>query len=148
MLAGSHANSIALIGFGMDSFIESLSASIMIWRLHVGSRLSEEHEARVEQKAVRLIAYTFFVLAAYIAYESLNKLYHQEVADPSMLGIIIAIVSLLIMPALFLAKHRTGHKMAIRSLLLDAKQTMACMLLSVSLLVGTDTQLYVCLVVG
>ncbi len=133
LLAGG---SIALIGFGLDSFVESLSGGVMVWRFRKHGRISEEEEEKVEKRATRLVAYTFFVLAAYILYESVKKLYFREPPDPSLLGIIIAIVSMIIMPVLFYAKYRTGKSMRSRSLMADSKETLACMFLSVALLIG------------
>ena len=136
IIAGLLAGSIALVGFGLDSFIESLSGSIMIWRFKKHGKISEEEEERVEKKAIKLVAYTFFILGAYVAYESLKKLYFHETPDPSLLGIIIAVVSLIVMPVLFFVKHQTGKSIDSRSLLADAKQTLACIFLSAALLVG------------
>jgi len=98
--------------------------------------MSKEEELRREKKAVRLIGYTFFVFGAYVLYESMEKLLSAEAAKPSLLGIAIAIVSLIAMPALFYAKYRTGKAMNSRSLVADSKQTFACMLLSLALLIG------------
>ena len=80
LLAGG---SIALIGFGMDSFIESLSGSVMIWRFRKHGKISEEEEEKVERRATKLIASTFFILGAYILYESVKKLYFHEPSEPS-----------------------------------------------------------------
>ena len=91
--AGLLADSIALIGFGLDSFVESLSGSVMIWRLRKHGKISEEEEERVEKKAVRFVAYTFFILGAYVLYESVEKLYLHETPNPSLLGIFIALIS-------------------------------------------------------
>ena len=82
------------------------------------------------------MGWTFFVLAAYVLYESLEKLIFQEAPAPSLLGIIIASVSLILMPFLFYLKHRTGSDIGSASLRADAKQTLACALLSLALLVG------------
>lgn len=136
IFAGLLAGSIALVGFGLDSFVESLSGSVMIWRLRKQGELSEDEEERAEKKAVRFIAYTFFILGAYVLYESIKKLYSREIPEPSLLGIIIAILSLIIMPVLFLMKYRTGKSIESRSLVADSKQTLACVFLSVSLLIG------------
>lgn len=136
ILAGYLAGSIALVGFGLDSFVESLSASIMIWRFRRHPDLTPEEEERREKLAVKLVGWTFFVLAAYVLYESLEKLIFQEAPAPSLLGIIIALVSLILMPLLFYLKHRTGTDMGSASLRADAKQTLACALLSLALLVG------------
>jgi len=86
IFAGVLAGSIALIGFGLDSFVESLSGGVMIWRFRKHGQMSEEEEERIEAKAVRLIAYTFFILGAYVLYESVKKLYLQEMPDPSLFG--------------------------------------------------------------
>jgi len=136
ILAGLLAGSIALIGFGLDSFVESLSGGVMIWRLGKHGKISEEEEERVERKAVRLIAYTFFILGAYVLYESIEKLYVREIPDPSALGIVIALVSLVVMPTLFYLKYQVGKLMGSRSLVADSKETLACLFLSGALLLG------------
>jgi cation diffusion facilitator family transporter len=136
ILAGYLAGSIALVGFGLDSFVESLSGGIMIWRFRQHADLTPEEEERREKLAIKLVGYTFFVLAAYILYESLKKLIFQEAPAPSLLGIIIALVSLILMPLLFFLKHRTGADLGSASLRADAKQTLACAFLSLALLVG------------
>ena len=136
IFAGVLAGSIALIGFGLDSFVESLSGGVMIWRFGKHEEMSEEEEERIEAKAVRLIAYTFFILGAYVLYESVKKLYLQEIPDPSFLGIIIAIVSIIVMPVLFYIKYQTGKTINSRSLVADSKQTLVCCILSVALLIG------------
>ncbi len=135
-MAGFLAGSIALVGFGLDSFVESLSGSVMIWRLRKHGKISEEEEEKVERRAVRLIAYTFFILGAYVCYESIEKLYGHEIPDPSLLGIIIAIISIIVMPILFYLKYQTGKSMGSRSLIADSKETLACVFLSGALLVG------------
>src|SRR3989337_89248 len=136
ILAGLLAGSIALIGFGLDSFVESLSGSVMIWRFRKHEQISAEEEERIEAKAVRLSAYTFFILGAYVLYESVKKLYLQEMPDPSLFGIIIAIVSIIVMPVLFYMKYRIGKTINSRSLVADSKQTLVCCILSVALLIG------------
>jgi cation diffusion facilitator family transporter len=136
LLAGLMAGSIALIGFGLDSFVESLSGGVMIWSLRKQGKMSGEEAERVEKKAVRFIAYTFFILGAYVLYESIEKLYVREIPAPSLLGIIIALVSLVVMPALFYLKYRVGKLMESRSLIADSKETLACMFLSGALLLG------------
>ena len=133
LLAGG---SIALIGFGLDSFVESLSGGVMIWRFRKHGKISEEEEEKIERRATRLVAYTFFVLGAYVLYESVRKLYLLEAAEPSLLGIIIAIVSVVVMPFLFYLKYQTGKSIGSRSLVADSRETLACIFLSVSLLIG------------
>jgi divalent metal cation (Fe/Co/Zn/Cd) transporter len=136
IVAGWIAGSIALVGFGLDSFVESLSGSVMIWRLRKHGKIPEDEEEEVERKAVKLIAYTFFILGAYVSYESIEKLYVREIPDPSLLGIVIAIVSIIVMPILFYLKYRTGKSMGSRSLIADSKETLACVFLSGALLIG------------
>jgi divalent metal cation (Fe/Co/Zn/Cd) transporter len=136
ILAGSLAGSIALIGFGLDSFVESLSGSVMIWRFRKSGKISEEEEEKVERRAARLIGYSFFILGAYVLYESCKKLYIHEVPNPSLLGIIVAIASLIVMPILFYQKYETGKAIGSRGLIADSKETLACVFLSIALLTG------------
>jgi divalent metal cation (Fe/Co/Zn/Cd) transporter len=136
VIFGAAAGSFALIGFGLDSFIESLSGSVMIWRFSRHGIISPEEEERIEQRAITLIAYAFFALGAYVLIESLRNLYLGERPEHSLPGIIIAIVSLIVMPVLFFLKRRTGRTLKSKSLLADSKQTLACMMLSSVLLIG------------
>jgi divalent metal cation (Fe/Co/Zn/Cd) transporter len=128
MMAGSPA----LLGFGIDSFVESFSGIVMIWRF---SRSA--HARSREQLAIRLVGLSLIVLAAYVAYESATALYQRKPPDRSIVGVIIAAISLVTMPLLYLLKIRTALAIGSRSLATDAKQTLACALLSVALLIGT-----------
>ena len=134
--AGASAGSIALVGFGLDSFVESLSGLIIIWRFWNHNGMSKQEEERAEKRALRLIAYSFFLLAIYVFYESSRKLYFREIPKPSLLGIIIAIVSIIVMPVLFHLKRKTGKSIKSHSLVADSKQQVACILLSFALLIG------------
>lgn len=136
IIAGAYAGSIALVGFGLDSFVESLSGSIMIWRFRKHGIVSEEEEEEVEHKALKLVGYTFFILAVYILYESITKLYYKEIPDVSLVGIIVAILSIIIMPILYVNKVHVGKAINSKSLRSDAKETLACTFLSVALLLG------------
>jgi len=136
ILAGSMAGSIALIGFGLDSFVESLSGCVMIWRFRKSGKISEEEEEKVERRATRLIGYSFFILGAYVLYESAKKLFLREIPEPSLLGIIVAVASIIVMPILFYLKYQTGKAIGSRSLIADSKETLACVFLSMSLLIG------------
>lgn len=136
VFAGYLAGSIALVGFGLDSFVESLSGGVMLWRFRPHPGRTPEEEARREKRAVRLVGYTFFVLAAYVLYESVEKLWFQEAPEPSLLGIVIACISLILMPALFYYKYVTGKALGSASLVADSKQTLACAFLSLALLIG------------
>jgi cation diffusion facilitator family transporter len=134
ILAASLSGSIALLGFGLDSFVESFSGFIMIWRFKK-KRLPKEEE-KIEKMAVKLVGYTFFILAFYVSFESIKKLYYVEVPNPSILGIIIAALSIIIMPILSHMKYQTGKLLKSRSLIADSKETLACAALSIALLIG------------
>jgi cation diffusion facilitator family transporter len=136
ILFGSIANSIALIGFGLDSIVESLSGIVLVWRLRQHGKISAEQEAKVEKRAQRFVAITFFILGAYVLYESIDKLAGQEIPQPSLPGIILAIVSLIVMPILMVQKYRTGKSISSKALIADSKETLACAFLSVALLIG------------
>jgi len=136
IFAGLLSGSIALIGFGLDSFVESFSGSVMIWRFRKSGKISEEEEEKVERRATRLIGYSFFILATYVLYESGRKLFLQEIPNPSLLGIIVAIASLIVMPILFYLKYQTGKEIGSKGLIADSKETLACVFLSIALLTG------------
>jgi divalent metal cation (Fe/Co/Zn/Cd) transporter len=133
--AGALAGSVALVGFGLDSFIESISGGVMIWRFSQRG-LTEEEERKVEAKAVRLVGWSFFILAAYVLFEAAKKLLKREIPQPSLFGIAVAAASLIIMPLLYIAKQRTGRKLGSHSLVADSRQTLACTLMSAALLLG------------
>lgn len=133
--AGIFSSSISLTGFGVDSFVESISGFVMIWRFKKSGH-SEKDEERIEKIAQKLVAVSFFILSAYILYESITKLYFKETTDPSILGLIIIVMSIIIMPVLFYLKHRTGKLLKSRSLVADSKETLACLFLSVAVLIG------------
>jgi len=136
IVAGILAGSIALVGFGLDSAVESSSGSVIIWRLTRHGKVSPEEEERVERIAVRLVGVSFFLLGAYVFFESVRKLYLMEAPEPSLFGIVIAATSVIVMPVLSRAKLKTAREMGSRSLAADSKQTFICSLLSVALLVG------------
>lgn len=133
--AGAVAGSIALVGFGLDSFIESFSGAILVWRLRNRSD-DDEKEKVLESKAVKLVACSFFILAAYVAYESLHKLYFQQRPDGSPIGIIIALLSILIMRWLAEEKIKIGKKINSRALIADSRETIACICFSITLICG------------
>lgn len=135
VIVGMLSGSVALVGFGSDSFIESLSGSVMIWRFSKKVKNKEEEE-KIEQKAQKLVAYTFFILGAYVLYEAIKDLLLQEAPEPSLIGIIIAILSLIIMPVLMYLKYQTGKQLKSKSLVSDSKQTLICVLMSGALLLG------------
>ncbi len=133
---GSIAGSVALIGFGLDSVVESLSGLILIWRLRHHGRVSADAEERIEEKARKLVAVTFFILGTYILFESIDKLASAEIAEPSLPGIIIAVLSIIIMPILMWQKYKTGKQINSQALIADSRETLACAFLSVALLLG------------
>ncbi len=136
ILFGISAGSIALIGFGLDSLVESLSGSVMIWRFNKHGKISEEEEEKIEKKAEIVIGITFLILAAYVLYESIIKLVSNEIPEPSLPGILIAIASIIVMPILYYAKLKTAQKIKSLSLIADAKETLACSFLSIALIIG------------
>lgn len=137
--AGVFARSSALIGFGVDSFVESLSGSVMIWRFQGNSALSDETKERIEQKALRFIGITFIMLGCYVAYEAIRTLYFWSAPESSPVGIALTILSLLIMPTLFYLKRRTAQQLQSKSLAADSKQTLYCIIMSAAVLVGLLT---------
>ena len=136
IIAGFIASSTALLGFGSDSLVESLSGTIMIWRFRKHGIISKEKEDEIEKKATFLVGITFFIFGIYILYESLRKFIIEEKPEPSIVGIIIAIASIIVMPILFYVKYKTGKSIGSKSLIADSKQTLACVFMSVSLLIG------------
>lgn len=132
--AGYLAGSVALIGFGVDSSIESVSGSILLWRLHA-ERRGEQTET-IERTALRMVGVSFFLLAAYVASESAATLIHRKEPERSVIGIVLAIVSLIVMPLLAWAKRRTAANLNSAALQADSRQTSLCAYLSAILIAG------------
>ena len=128
--AGTIASSTALIGFGLDSVIEVASAAAVAWQFSV-----VDHEKR-EKAALRIIAVSFFALAAYVSYEAVQSLITAHRPDHSTVGMILAAVSVAVMPGLSYAQRRAGRELGSRTAVADSKQTLLCTYLSVVLLVG------------
>ena len=139
ILFGSIAGSIALVGFGLDSIVESLSGLVLVWRLRQHGKISEAAEERIEKTATKFVAITFFILGLYVLVESVTKVLFKETPEPSMPGIIIAIVSMIVMPLLAWQKYKTGRQISSRALVADSKETLTCAFLSVALLLGLGT---------
>jgi divalent metal cation (Fe/Co/Zn/Cd) transporter len=131
------AGSVALLGFGIDSFVESASGSVLIWRLLAERRATDEERIEhVERRAQRLVAASLVVLAVYIAWDSITSILAGERPQPSLVGIVLAAVSLVVMWWLARAKRRVGMALGSRAMTADAFQTDACFWLSLFLLVG------------
>lgn len=128
--AGTVAGSAALVGFGLDSSVEVLSAAAVAWQF-AGS----DHRAR-EERALRLVAVSFFALAAYVTFDALRTLLGAAEADHSTVGIALAALSLAIMPGLSWFERRTGRELGSASVVANSKQTLLCTYLSAVLLVG------------
>lgn len=128
--AGSAASSSALIGFGLDSIIEVSSAAAVAWQF-----TGPDPEAR-EKTALRVIAFSFFALAAFVAVDALSSLIGGRDAEHSVPGIVLAAVSLAVMPMLSFAQRRAGRELGSRSAVADSKQTLLCTYLSAVLLAG------------
>ena len=128
IVAGALAGSIALIGFGLDSTIEVFAASVAVWFLR-------DHETR-EQRALRLIAVSYFVLTSYVVVEAARDLLSDSEASRSTAGLAIAALSVIVMPLLARAKRHTGRELGSDALVAEANQTRLCAYLSIILLVG------------
>ena len=128
--AGSIASSAALIGFGLDSMVEVTSAAAVSWQFS-----ARDPETR-EKSALRIIAFSFFALAGYVTVGAVRGLFGSIEASPSTPGMILAAVSLLIMPVLSYGQRRTGRELGSASAVADSKQTLLCTYLSGVLLVG------------
>lgn len=133
LASGSIASSIALIGFGVDAIIESLSGLIMLWRL---SHDSHPLRDKVESRAQKLIAVSFWTLAAYVGYEAVETLWSGTAPERSWPGVALAVMSILIMPMLARAKRNVGRGIGSAAMVADSKQTQLCAYLSVILLAG------------
>ena len=136
--AGVLAGSPTLIGFGADSFVESISGGVLIWRL-AGERSGRDDPERVERterRAERLVGASFLILAAYVAFESIRALVTAEAPDASPIGIGLTSLSIAVMLWLARAKRWTGEALGSRALIADAQQTYACWYLSTVALVG------------
>ncbi len=137
--AAMASGSVALLGFGIDSVVESASGSVMIWRLLAERRADgadEERIEHVERRAQRLVALSLVLLAIYIAWDSITSLLSGEKPEPSLVGILLAIASLSVMWWLAREKRRVGIALGSRAMTADAFQTDACFWLSLFLLVG------------
>jgi len=134
VLAGLVAGSISLVGFGIDSFIEVVSGATLLWRMSVDADVQSRE--RNEQLSLRIVGICFVGLASYIAYEALSDLIRRQAPEHSIPGIVLACVSLIVMPMLSRAKKKVGRELGSAAMNADAKQTDFCVYLSLILLTG------------
>jgi divalent metal cation (Fe/Co/Zn/Cd) transporter len=133
--SGVAAGSIALVGFGVDSYVEVLSGAVVLWRL-AKERHGQELSEAAEHRALRIIAGTFLALGVGVTVESIRKLASGERPSASATGIALTIVSLVVMPLLARAKRKVGRQLASNALQADATETVLCVWLSAIVLAG------------
>ena len=134
VIAGAIAGSISLVGFGVDSFIEVTSGAALLWRMSADA--DELRRERIETVTLRIVGMCFIALAAYVAYEAVGDLARRKASEQSIPGIILACVSLAVMPLLSRAKRKVGTALRSAAMNADAKQTEFCTYLSAILLGG------------
>jgi divalent metal cation (Fe/Co/Zn/Cd) transporter len=134
LIAGVLAGSISLVGFGIDSFIEVTSGGVLLWRMSVDADVQKRE--RREKLSLRIVGVCFLVLAAYVGYESISDLAARKAPEHSIPGIILACVSLVVMPVLSRAKKKVGNELGSAAMHADARQTDFCVYLSAILLLG------------
>ena len=135
--AGIRAGSVALVGFGLDSVIELAAASVVLWRMAIEAKGADTTRVTgAEQGVRRFVAVTFLVLAAYVLIQSGWMLWTAYYPAESAVGIVLALVSLLIMPLIALGKFKVADAVGSRALRAEAKETLACSYLSLCLFIG------------
>jgi divalent metal cation (Fe/Co/Zn/Cd) transporter len=134
LVSGLMAGSIALVGFGLDSVIETISAGILLWRLRAD--LDIQARERAERTARRLVGACFLLLAAYVGIESVRALWTRAQPERSLPGILIALAAMIVMPLLGRAKRRVAAELGSRALHADSRQADFCAYLSAILLAG------------
>jgi divalent metal cation (Fe/Co/Zn/Cd) transporter len=134
LVAGALAGSISLVGFGIDSFMEVTSGGVLLWRMSVDADVRKRE--RREKLSLRIVGVCFLALAAFVGYESIFDLISRKAPEHSIPGIILACVSLVVMPLLSRAKKKVGTDLGSAAMHADAKQTDFCVYLSVILLLG------------
>ena len=137
VFSGVKADSIALVGFGLDSLIEVSAAILLLWRLIIQlKRGSDETVEQAEETVHRFVGVTFFLLAIYVSIEAISALFFYQPAQESLIGIILALLSLVIMPLLAWGKIHAAREINSAALKAEAKETIACSILSLILLIG------------
>lgn len=132
--AGLLAGSISLVGFGIDSFIEVASGATLLWRISVDADVAKRE--RNELLSLKIVGVCFLALAGYVSFEAVSDLMRKTAPDHSVPGIVLACVSLIVMPMLARAKKRVGNALNSRAMNADARQTDFCVYLSGILLIG------------
>ena len=136
--AGLVAGSVALIGFGVDSFVETSSAAVIVWRI-VSENRNDNDPARIkliERRAQRLVGASLFIFGIYLLFESVSAIIFREQPDPSPTGIVLALLSLSVMWWLARSIRRVGEELHSHAIEADSTQTLACWWMSLSLLIG------------
>jgi divalent metal cation (Fe/Co/Zn/Cd) transporter len=134
VVAGALAGSISLLGFGIDSFIEVTSGTVLLWRMSVDADALKRE--RNEMFSLRIVGVCFLALAIYVVYESVSDLVSRKAPEHSIPGIVLACVSLIVMPVLSRAKKKVATSLGSLAMHADAKQTDFCVYLSAILLIG------------
>jgi divalent metal cation (Fe/Co/Zn/Cd) transporter len=134
VVAGALAGSISLLGFGIDSFIEVTSGTVLLWRMSVDADALKRE--RNEMFSLRIVGVCFLALAIYVVYESVSDLVSRKAPEHSIPGIVLACVSLIVMPVLSRAKKKVATSLESLAMHADAKQTDFCVYLSAILLIG------------
>ena len=135
--AGIRAESVALVGFGLDSVIELLAATVVLWRMSLEARGEDAHRVEMAERRVhRFVGATFFALAAYVMFQAAWRLWTANAPNESVVGIVLAVLSLIVMPLIALAKLRVASAVNSPALRAEAKETLACSYLSFCLLLG------------
>jgi cation diffusion facilitator family transporter len=136
--AGLVAGSVALIGFGVDSFVEISSAAVIVWRI-VSENRNDNDPSRInviERRAQRLVGASLFIFGIYLLFESVSAIIFREQPDPSTTGIVLAVLSLSVMWWLARSIRRVGEELHSHAIEADSTQTLACWWMSLSLLIG------------
>jgi divalent metal cation (Fe/Co/Zn/Cd) transporter len=134
VVAGTLAGSISLVGFGIDSFIEVTSGSVLLWRMSVDADVRKRE--RRDKLSLKIVGVCFIALTAYVGYESISDLVGRKAPEHSIPGIVLACVSLVVMPLLSRAKKKVSNELGSAAMRADAKQTDFCVYLAAILLLG------------